>query len=159
MNKFPNIRKIQDILKPLLNLLLRKSQHRPIQVHILKPRILHIKARPQLQKRRDPPLDLHLSARSAQDPRNNLQDRRLPGTIHPDDPHRLSLPDRHTHIPQGIMLLITLLPCQPQRVLQPVPIAPVQLIHLRNILQPNRFTTHTQVLSSSLLTAHPQNAP
>ena len=62
------------------------SRGRAVEVDVLAPRQLRVEAGPDLEEAPDASPDLRPSARSARDPREDLQERRLPGSVRPITP-------------------------------------------------------------------------
>ena len=93
MDEVPDIREIENCLELLIHLLPAEAHHRPVHIDILDTGIILIEAGPELQERADRALRMNRAEAWAQHAGNDLKDRRLPGAVRPDDPHRLPLPD------------------------------------------------------------------
>ena len=63
----------------------------PVQVHVLAPRQLGMKAGTYLEERPEPPSRPRAAACRLGDPRDDLEERGLAGAVPPNDADRLSL--------------------------------------------------------------------
>ena len=117
VHKVADIGKVQNILQSRIDLFLGKADHRPLQIDVLHARIFHVKSCAKLEQRGNPTVHDHLSGRRIQHAGDNLQDRRLPGSVRTDDPNCLTLRHLKIHIRQCIVLPITFLSGQPKALL------------------------------------------
>src|SRR5262252_1514625 len=74
------------------------AHDRALQVDVLAAGEIGVKAGGDLDQRADAPVDRHLAARRPENLRQQLQDRRLAGTIRSDDAERLTGPDLERHV-------------------------------------------------------------
>ena len=95
-----------DVVEFRVNLLACQAEHRRVQIHIVPPGKLWVKADAQLQKRRNPPVDRHTAAVGAVDPGEDFQERTLARAVTPDDAKKLAFFDREAHIVQRLELLV-----------------------------------------------------
>ena len=124
----PNIRKLQYLRQLFLNLLLGKTDHGAVEIHILNTIVLHVKSRPQLQQSGYPSVYLHLAGSRAQHSGDDLKNRGLTGTVGADNAHRLPLMNRHIYVPQRIVLPVLLFG-QPQSLPEAIRGLVVQFIY------------------------------
>ena len=124
-----DIRKFQNRVQLLIDLLLCKADHSAVQIDILNSVIFIIKTGTKLQQSRNPAIHGHTPSAGVQDTCDDLQDRRLPGTVRADDTHTLPLPDSQVYPLQGMMLCVMLSTSDPQRLFQPVRRLVIQFIN------------------------------
>ena len=82
---------LDDVVEALLDLPALHAEDRPVQVDVLAPGQLLVEARPDLEQAADPTADLGSPGRRRGDPRENLQERRLPRAVPTDDAQHLPL--------------------------------------------------------------------
>ena len=151
--KITDIGKIQNRLQLGINFLPGKANHTSIQIHILNPGILHIKAGSQLQKSRYPAIYRHISTSRRKHPCNNLKDRGLTGTIGSDDSNCFPFIYLKRNMIQGKMFFIFFLFWQSQGFLEPIHGIIIKLIHLTHITYWNcNILCHFKPLFISLQT-------
>ena len=86
-------RKAHDLIEARGDLLARQSQQQPRDLDVLAPRDLGMESGAQLEQRGEPSPHLDGAPRRADDPRQELQQRRLAGAVGADDPERLARGD------------------------------------------------------------------
>ena len=85
--------------------LLPVAEERPVEVDVLLGRELHVEARPQLDQRRDGPLDRAAPLRRLEDARDDLEHGGLAGPVGPHQPEGLAPLDLEADVVQRTKLL------------------------------------------------------
>ena len=91
----------EDLVEVLFDVLPPQPVDRRVQVHVLDARELRVESGADLDQRPDPAADLKLAGRGREDPRDQLQQRRLARAVGPDDAERLSGPDVEVDVAEG----------------------------------------------------------
>ena len=93
-----DISKFQDSIHLFINLLFRKADHGTVQIYIFYSVIFHVKSCTKFQQCGNAPVYRHFPPGRIQHSGNDFQDRRFPGTIRTDDPHRFPLVNRQIYL-------------------------------------------------------------
>src|SRR6516165_12686358 len=84
-------REVDDVRELARDLASLHPEDRAVQVDVLPPRELGVEARPDLEQAPDATANLSATRSWRGDPRQNLEQRRLPGAVRADDPKHLAL--------------------------------------------------------------------
>src|SRR5215213_1197557 len=107
-----HIGELDDLLEATLDLLALHVEHRAVQEDVLAPGQLRVEACPHLQESPYPAAEVRLPLGRRGDPREDLEERALPGTVVADDPQRLAPLELEVDVAEGPELLLRL--CAPE---------------------------------------------
>src|SRR5262249_62355817 len=87
-----------DLVELPVDLPLAHPEDGAVQVDVLAPREIAVKAGPDLEQASDPAVQLHAAGRGRRDPGHDLQRRALAGAVASDEAEDLSLLDVEGHV-------------------------------------------------------------
>jgi len=100
-----DIRELLDRRHLTLHLLARDPEQRAVQVRVLAPGEVRMEARADLEERRDPTVHLERAGGRLRGTGDELQQRRLPRSVRPDDAERFAGLDREAHVAERLDVL------------------------------------------------------
>src|SRR5687768_247588 len=126
-----------------------QSDHRAEHLDVLAAGEFGVKTGAELQQRRDASSHGDPSARLPDDPRDDLQERALPGTVDADEPECFAALDPHRHAAQRLKIGVQDGRAGHEHLDGPVTAIPVNLVGLRDLVELDDRLAHQSTSANS----------